>query len=93
MAPRTGAGVPIRLGTAPRYLNIRGPHSASEDFRITKQFPVYESMKLEIGASFINAFKRIGRSFASTNIDSGNFGKLLASGGGRTIELLGRIEW
>ncbi len=92
-SPRTGAGVPIRLGTAPRYLDIRGPHQASEDFRLTKQFPIWESMKLEVGASFINAFKRVGRGFASTNIDSGNFGKLLASGGGRTIEMLARIEW
>jgi len=90
---RTANGTPIRLGTAPRYLNIRGPHGASEDFRISKYFPIWEEMRIEIGASFINAFKRVGRGFTSTNVTSPVFGQLLSTGGGRTIELLGRIEW
>ncbi|MCW5982776.1 MAG: TonB-dependent receptor [Bryobacteraceae bacterium] len=92
-SPRTANGTPLRLGTAPRYLDIRGPHQMSEDFRMSKYFPIYEEVKLEIGASFINAFKRTGRGFTSTNITSPVFGQLLTNGGGRTIELSARVEW
>ncbi|MCW5982775.1 MAG: carboxypeptidase regulatory-like domain-containing protein [Bryobacteraceae bacterium] len=92
-SPRTGNGTPLRVGTAPRFLNIRGPHQASEDFRISKYFPIWEQTRIEVGASFINAFKRVGRGWASTNITSPVFGRLLSVGGGRTIEISGRIEW
>ena len=44
-SPRTSDGVPLRVGTAPRYENgLRGPHSSSESARLVKSFPIYESI-------------------------------------------------
>jgi hypothetical protein len=94
-SPRTGNGVPLRVGTAPRVLpNLRGPHQASEDFRASKIFPFYnERLRFELAAVATNAFNRTGRSIVTTDVTSTNFGKLTATGGGRLFQLEGRIEW
>ncbi len=93
--PKTGNNVPLRVGTAPRYEpNLRGPHSSSERFRLTKTFPIYETLEFEFGFTAVNLFNRHGRSFVTRNIMSPDFGKLRISGGGqRTLQLEGRIQW
>ena len=36
-SPRTGNGVPLRVGTAPRFIDgTRGPHGTEEQFRLSK---------------------------------------------------------
>lgn len=101
-SPRTGNGIPLRLGTAPRYLpNVRGPHQSSEDFRLGKRFRISERAGFQFGAVLINAFNRTEREFIkaswydpfTTNVSSDTFGRLFARGGGRRVQLEGRLEW
>ena len=95
LSPRTANGVPLRVGTAPRYLpNVRGPYSASERFRMVKAFKIYERLNFSVGFAAVNPFNRHGRRIMSTNISSSNFGKMIVTGGSRrTIQLEGRMEW
>ncbi len=94
-SPRTENGVPLRVGTAPRYLpNVRGPHASSERFRMTKSFRLYETLEFEFGFATVNPFNRHGRSWVTRNVSSPDFGKLRVSGGGqRVIQLEGRLHW
>src|SRR5262249_2936009 len=49
--PTTAQGIPLRPGTAPRYLpNVRGPMRLAEDFSFSKKFLFTESANLEIRA-------------------------------------------
>jgi hypothetical protein len=92
----TENGVPLRVGTAPRFLpNVRGPHSMSEIFRMNKKFPLTkrEGTFFGIGMTMTNPFNRIRRFIAATDITDPDFGKVFAGGGGRTIQLDGRIEF
>ncbi len=94
-SPRTGNGVPLRVGTAPRRLDaVRGPHSASERFRMTKKFIFTEDINFELGVAMINPFNRHGREFVTTNVSSADFGMLRISGDGqRTIQIEARIAF
>jgi hypothetical protein len=92
----SGSGVPLRVGTAPRFLpNVRGPHSMNEIFRMSKKFPFSkrEGTFFGLGMTMTNPFNRTRRYIASTDVTDSLFGKLLANGGGRTIQLDGRIEF
>ncbi|MEO8131597.1 MAG: TonB-dependent receptor, partial [Bryobacteraceae bacterium] len=93
--PLTDNGVPLRVGTAPRFLpQVRGPHQMRETFRMSKRFYVREKTFLGIGATADNPFKRTSRDFLGTDIaDPGSFGKLVQRGGGRTIQIEARIEF
>jgi hypothetical protein len=95
VTPRTDDGVPLRVGTAPRFLTgVRQPHASSESFRITKRFLLYEDVEFEFGAAMTNPFNRHGRGFVTTNISSADFGKLRINGGGqRVIQLEARIAF
>jgi hypothetical protein len=93
-SPRTGNGVPLRVGTAPRYIDgVRGPHEMSEQFRMSKYFDIYERLKFQIGLTMTNPFNRTIRRIDSTNVGDSTFGQLFADGGGRTLQLDARIEW
>jgi len=51
--PKTANNVPLRLGTAPRYLpNIRGPRIVGESFGIMKRFAFTERKNLEFRGDF-----------------------------------------
>jgi len=93
----SGSGVPLRVGTAPRFLSsVRGPHSMDEIFRMSKRFPFSkrEGTFFGLGMTMTNPFNRTSRYIASTDVtDTEFFGKLLAGGGGRTIQLDARIEF
>lgn len=93
--PMTAQGIPLRPGTAPRYLsNVRGPMRASEDFSFSKKFLFTESANVEIRADFINAFNRAGRGNPNTNITSPLFGMITGSQyGPRNIQLGARLSF
>lgn len=93
-SPRTGNGVPLRVGTAPRFIDgVRGPHFMSEQFRMSKAFPIYERVRFLIGMTMTNPFNRTNRYFVTTTVGESGFGELLQGGGGRTLQLDARFEW
>jgi hypothetical protein len=95
-SPVTGNGTPLRVGTAPRFLpNVRGPHSMSETFRMSKKFPLWktESKFFQMGMTWTNPFNRTSRYFQDLTVGDADFGKLFAGGGGKTLQLDGRIEF
>jgi hypothetical protein len=92
--PLTENGVPLRPGTAPRFLpNVRGPHVMAETFRMSKRFYIREKMFFGVGATADNPFKRTSRDFRSLDLADPAFGQLFQGGGGRTIQLEGRFEF
>jgi hypothetical protein len=93
--PTTQNGVPLRPGTAPRFLStVRGPHQMREVFRLSKRFYIREKMFFGLGATADNLFKRTSRDWLGLDIaDPGSFGRLVQRGGGRTIQVEGRFEF
>lgn len=90
----TSLGVPLRLGTAPRYLNIRGPAQYSEDFGLIKQFPFTEKRNIEFRADFANVFNRHGLSDPDTNVSSPTFGRIFGTfNSPRSIQLSLRVNF
>lgn len=93
--PTTERGVPLRLGTAPRYLgNVRGPVRVSEDFGIFKRFGFGEQRNIEFRADMLNAFNRAGRGNPDTDLDSSLFGRITGSAyGPRFVQLSLRLSF
>lgn len=93
--PLTPNGVPLRVGTAPRFLpQVRGPHQMRETFRMSKRFYLREKTFLGIGATADNPFKRTSRNFLGLDIaDPSSFGQLVQRGGGRTVQIEARVEF
>jgi hypothetical protein len=89
--PTTSEGVPLRLGTAPRYEpDARGPAWATESFSLFKDvhFLKNEGRYLRVRTDWENAFNRTGRADPVTNIDSPLFGEITGvQQGPRTIQL------
>ena len=89
--PTTSEGVPLRLGTAPRWEpNARGPAWATESFSLLKDvhFTKSEGRYLRIRTDWQNAFNRTGRADPVTNIDSPLFGEITdVQQGPRVIQL------
>jgi hypothetical protein len=94
-SPTSPDGVPLRVGTAPRYeSSLRGPHATSESFRMTKSFPIWETLSFELGFAATNPLNRHGREIITTDITSPDFGLMRVSGCcGRNLQLEGRISW
>jgi len=93
-SPRTGNGVPLRVGTGPRYYStVRGPHQIGEDFRLSKRFTIYERMYFQLGFVMGNPFNRTSRYLSSTTVGDSEFGMMYAGGGGKNVQIEGRIEW
>ncbi len=93
--PITANGIPLRPGTAPRYLpTVRGPHHVGETLRMSKRFYVGEKKFFGVGATAINPFKRTSREWLGLDIaDPSSFGQLVQRGGNRTIQVEGRFEF
>ncbi|MGE5648223.1 MAG: TonB-dependent receptor domain-containing protein [Acidobacteriota bacterium] len=92
--PMTGNGVPLRVGTAPRYINgLRGPRYISEQFRLAKKFYIKERANVGLGMTMTNPFNRTGRYIANTTVGDADFGILRANGGGRIMQLDLRVEF
>jgi hypothetical protein len=93
--PLTPNGVPLRPGTAPRFLpQVRGPNQMNETLRMSKRFYFREKTFFGLGITADNPFKRTTREFLGLDIaDPGSFGQLVQRGGGRTVQVEGRIEF
>lgn len=92
--PLTPDGVPLRVGTAPRFINgLRGPRVWNEQFRLSKNFPIKERARIGVGASLTNPFNRTTKYFSTLTVGEAEFGQMYAGGGGRTIQLDARIEF
>jgi hypothetical protein len=94
-SPTTSNGTPLRVGTAPRFLpDVRGPAQYAETIRVSKRFYLWsEKAFFLIGATWSNPLKRLRPYIVDTNISNSAFGKVLQSGGGRTLQLEGRVEF
>ena len=92
-SPTTPNGLPLRVGTAPRHLDILSPPRYSEDFGLSKQFAIWETVNVEIGAQLINAFNRSWFNAPVGNVSSPNFGLVFPTGGGRILQLEGRVNF
>lgn len=93
-APTTGNGVPLRIGTAPRFIDgLRGPRNINELFRMSKKFPIKERAYLGIGMTMNNPFNRTVRYIGNTTVGSSDFGMLYQGGGGRVLQLDARVEF
>jgi hypothetical protein len=93
--PKTANNVPLRLGTAPRFLpNVRGPARVAESFGIMKRFAFSEKSGLEIRGDFSNAFNRAGRGNPVTDVSNPLFGRITgAAYGPRNIQLEARVNF
>ena len=92
--PLSGDGVPLRVGTAPRNLNIRGPMTTAETFRMSKAFPfLHERAKFKVGITVMNPFKRTYAYLADNTVGDSSFGQLLEGGANRTVQLDARIDF
>jgi hypothetical protein len=96
VSPQTSSGTPLRVGTAPRFQpSVRGAHNMGEIFRMSKKFPFSkrENTFFGIGMTMTNPINRKSRYIGSTDVTDPTFGMMYAGGGGRTIQLDGRIEF
>jgi hypothetical protein len=92
--PTTGNGVPLRVGSAPRYIDgLRGPMNISEQFRMSKKFSIKERAHVGVGVSLTNPFNRTSLYIADTTVGDSAFGQLFQGGGGRTVQLDARVEF
>jgi len=92
--PLSGDGVPLRVGTAPRNLNIRGPMTINETFRASKSFSfLHEKAKFKLGMTMMNPFKRTYAYLADNTVGDSSFGQLLEGGANRTLQLDARIDF
>ncbi|MGD0579322.1 MAG: carboxypeptidase-like regulatory domain-containing protein [Bryobacteraceae bacterium] len=92
--PTTGNGVPLTVGTAPRNLNLRGFPTLSETMRMSKALPFFkEKAKFKVGMTMSNPFKRKYVYITDSTVGDPQFGQVLGGGGGRTMQLDGRIDW
>lgn len=93
--PTTGNSVPLRVGTAPRYFSqLRGPLGLSENFQMSKVYPFFkEKARFKVGATMTNPFKRATPYLVDTTVGDSAFGQMLKSGGDRTMQLIGRIDF
>ncbi len=92
--PLSGNGVPLRVGTAPRNLNIRGPLNINETFRMSKSFPfIGERAKFKLGMTLSNPFKRTYAYLTDTTVGDSAFGQVLEGGANRTMQLDARIDF
>jgi Carboxypeptidase regulatory-like domain len=92
--PTSGNGVPLRVGTAPRNLNLRGPMVLNETMRASKAFAFWgERAKFRVGMTMTNPFKRTYAYITDTTVGDSGFGQVLQGGGNRTMQLDARIDF
>jgi len=91
--PSSPGGVPLRLGNAPRVLDVYGPYQASELAGLLKVFPIRENFTFEVRADATNIFNRTSRSDPVTDLSSPAFGKIIDTYGQRKFQFSGRIRF
>jgi hypothetical protein len=86
--------VPLTVGNAPRTLGIVSYPTIAETFRLSKIFPLWnEKVKFRLGATLQNPFKRQQPYLIDTTVGDSAFGQIQQGGGGRTMQLEGRLDW
>jgi len=96
--PKTNRNVPLRLGTAPRWLpRTRGAALLGEDLSIIKRTDLRfrEGANFEVRFDFINLFNRTRWSDPVNNVNFPDFGKVFYKGGigPRNIQAGLRFNW
>jgi hypothetical protein len=95
MPPLSATGVPLRLGTGPRFLeDVRGPGRASEDFGVQKRFLLAAGVSVDVRLDAFNIFNRAGRGNPVTDFTSPNFGLITGPAyGPRQLQLMARVNF
>ncbi|MGH9469045.1 MAG: carboxypeptidase regulatory-like domain-containing protein [Terriglobia bacterium] len=79
-------------GTAGRNI-LFGPGSDSWDVSLFKDFPIHESHQLQFRAEFFNFFNTPNFNNPTSNLNSGNVGRILGAGAGRVIQFALRYSF
>lgn len=70
-----------------------GPGSQTWDMSFAKQFPIYESLKVEFQGDFFNIWNHANFGMPGAGVAGANFGQVTSAGDPRLIQLAGRIVW
>lgn len=79
-------------GTAGRGI-LFGPASDSWNVSFFKTFPIHESQQLQFRAEFFNFFNTPNFNNPTSNLNSGNVGRILGSGPGRVVQFALRYSF
>jgi len=79
--------------TAINLPGLRGPSNLGLDVALNKKFVLGESRTFSIRADAVNVLNTPVWGNPTTNINSGNFGKITTAGGARSITLSARIDF
>ncbi len=72
---------------------VEGPGLMAWDFSVRKRIRFGEKMNLRLQADLFNAFNRANFSNLQTNVSAADFGQLIASGPGRSIQLGAKFQF
>jgi hypothetical protein len=67
------------LGSAPRYLEVRGPARLEESFAIMKDTKIHERFTHQFRMEVMNPFNRVVFGNPVTNLAAGNFGRITST--------------
>jgi len=85
---------PLTLGTsAPRYSQVRGFGTISEDLCIQKSGKLSEKVRLRLRAELLDAFNRHRLGGIVTNVNNPNFGQVTTVSGNRQIQASLRLDF
>ncbi|HEU4982978.1 MAG TPA: carboxypeptidase-like regulatory domain-containing protein [Acidobacteriaceae bacterium] len=80
-------------GTFGQIVYLHGPRSFTQDISLGKAFPIRESMRFKLQASFLNAWNHPTFGNSTGSILSSGFGHGGPSNGARTIDLRANFEF
>jgi hypothetical protein len=81
-----------QYGNAGRGI-LSGPAINSNDFSILKDFAFKERYKVQFRSEFFNVFNQVNFSPPSTQVNSGEFGRILSAQPGRVIQFGLKFLW
>jgi hypothetical protein len=82
------------MGNNPRTEpNLRGPGTRNFDIGVYRNQRIKETIKLQIGADFQNAFNTPQLNDPITSIGDANFGKIIGGGNQRQIQFRVRFSY
>lgn len=88
--PSTGIAMrPGNIGTS----LVRGPGFWQVDFAAAKNFSVRENMRLQVRLDMFNALNKVNLSGVSSNLESGDFGRISSARGMRVMQIGARLTF
>ena len=72
---------------------IRGPGFAIWDSSLSKQFPIYERLKLRLRGEFFNALNHTNLAGISSTFGSGSFGQVTSARDPRKVQISARLDF